>query len=421
MNEKTKLFIKNHMTIIYLIVVAIMAVFMQPFDVLIQGLQMIFVSPGVLISDYIAIGGLGVAIFNASIVALIGCGIVTFNRLPYDGASVSAIFTMFGFGLFGKNIWSILPIIFGVYLYCLIKKVPFKKYLYVGLFGTALSPLVTQIAFGFGWGIIAGILFGILVGFILPSVALQALRIHQGYNLYNVGFTAGLVGFIFLSVFRFFQMNSEVVSIVSTEHQMFLRLFCIISFGLMIGIGFIFYEPNRPFKKLLLEPGQLRTDFIERHGFKNAWINMGLVGLLGVAYIELVGGAYSGPIVGGIFTMVAFATLGKHVLNCIPIMAGVFLATLIPNALFQASDTPALLAALFGTTLAPLAGRFGALIGIAAGFVHMTVVSQVGILHGGMNLYNNGFAGGFVAAIFVALVKGFYRKTDYLDLQVDDK
>ena len=34
----------------------------------------------------------------------------------------------------------------------------------------------------------------------------------------------------------------------------------------------------------------------------------------------------------------------------------------------------------------------------------MSLVTNVGFLHAGMNLYNNGFSGGFVAALLVPLM-----------------
>ncbi len=65
---------------------------------------------------------------------------------------------------------------------------------------------------------------------------------------------------------------------------------------------------------------------------------------------------------------------------------------------------PALqLAALFGTGLAPFAGRFGWGGGILAAFIHMSVVLNVGGLHGGLNLYNNGFSAGIVAMILLPI------------------
>ena len=56
-----------------------------------------------------------------------------------------------------------------------------------------------------------------------------------------------------------------------------------------------------------------------------------------------------------------------------------------------------------GHTLAPIAGRFGIIAGIFAGFVHVSMAFNVGYLHGGINLYNNGFSGGFVAAMLVPI------------------
>ena len=49
------------------------------------------------------------------------------------------------------------------------------------------------------------------------------------------------------------------------------------------------------------------------------------------------------------------------------------------------------------------------MIGVAAGFIHLVVVHNVGIIHGGLNLYNNGFAGGLVATAIVAIYRGLGR------------
>ena len=49
-----------------------------------------------------------------------------------------------------------------------------------------------------------------------------------------------------------------------------------------------------------------------------------------------------------------------------------------------------------------------------AGALHMALVTNIGDLHAGMNLYNNGFSGGFIAAalspIFDALGRVKRRK-----------
>ena len=57
------------------------------------------------------------------------------------------------------------------------------------------------------------------------------------------------------------------------------------------------------------------------------------------------------------------------------------------------------MAGLFGTTLAPIAGHFGWLPGILAGFIHSALVLQTGGPVAGLNLYNNGFSGGLIAIV----------------------
>jgi hypothetical protein len=43
--------------------------------------------------------------------------------------------------------------------------------------------------------------------------------------------------------------------------------------------------------------------------------------------------------------------------------------------------------------------------GIAAGFVHLSLVERSAAWHGGLDLYNNGFAGGLTATLFVAIIQ----------------
>jgi hypothetical protein len=129
---------------------------------------------------------------------------------------------------------------------------------------------------------------------------------------------------------------------------------------------------------------------------------MSLTGAIGTAYVLAVGSDLNGPTLGALFTIVGFSAFGKHPKNIVPIMLGVFIASMLKD--WSASDPAAVLAALFGTTLAPIAGRFGWRWGIVTGFVHSSVAQTVGALHGGLVLYNNGFAAGLVAAILVPVI-----------------
>jgi hypothetical protein len=168
----------------------------------------------------------------------------------------------------------------------------------------------------------------------------------------------------------------------------------------MLLLGFWIYRwTMNGFGRLLALPGTLPSDFTTMAGFGAVVINMALLGLICVTYVLALGGELNGPVMGGIFTVVGFGAYGKHIRNIVPVFIGVLLTNLLN--VHQSSATFAIIAALFGTTLAPIAGKYGFVAGILAGFLHMSLVTNVGFLHAGMNLYNNGFSGGFVAAFLV--------------------
>lgn len=157
------------------------------------------------------------------------------------------------------------------------------------------------------------------------------------------------------------------------------------------------------YSELMRHSGQLSTDFIKTNGFSVTLINMAFLGYVSVLYILFHGGEINGPSIGGILTVVGFGAFGKHLRNVLPILIGVSLMGFING--YDMTATGVVIAGLFGTTIAPIAGRYGTLIGIMAGAIHLAVVSNTGYLHGGINLYNNGFAGGFVAALMIPLLE----------------
>lgn len=103
-------------------------------------------------------------------------------------------------------------------------------------------------------------------------------------------------------------------------------------------------------------------------------------------------------------TLAGFGALGKHPKNIAPVVLGVILGAATNSQPFNSPSMT--LAVLFGTTLAPIAGEFGFIWGVVAGFLHSALVINVAFLHQGMNLYNNGFSGGFVALFLLPLIDG---------------
>lgn len=406
--EKVKYFIMTGFAIILLLSSFL---FNHPSEI-VQGFLDIVVSPSILVSDYMVIGNVGASFFNAGILMLLSIYLAYKNKVNMNGPIMAAAFTVAGFALFGKNIFNIWPVIIGVYLRSLYAKEKFSKFILPALFGTALGPLVSQVSFGYDLGhipaILLGCAIGVSAGFLLPPLANHFIKFHQGFNLYNIGFTCGIVGMLFMAFFRSFDLENPATLIVAEGFNKTFTIYLSLFFGIMLIAGF--FSNNRSFKRyswVLKHSGRLVSDFVSLNGFGLSLINMALLGYLSMGYVLIVGGELNGPIIGGIFTIVGFGAFGKHTKNVLPLFLGVYLASLFQ--IWDANSTGALLAALFGTTLAPIAGAYGWSFGIIAGIVHMTMVMNVGFLHGGMNLYNNGFSGGFVAAILTPLFDSLNR------------
>jgi hypothetical protein len=386
----------------------------EPWPEIWAGGLRILASPGMLLSDYIEIGGLGATLVNAGLVGLSGLLLVYLNGVLLSGPTIAAILTMLGFGLFGKNVWSIWPVMAGVALFSRVARRPFKSYIIVALFGTALSPLVTHVAFGLGLpvvpGVLAGVAAGVAVGFVLPPLAVYMLRLHQGFNIYNVGLTCGFLGLFIKALFESFGLSVSPLPHWSEVYSDLLGNLLLVYVVSMLALGLflsVFVSGKRPkdglgMRALVKETGVLPTDLVERHGAGTALINAGLVGLIGWGYIRLAGGTFNGPTLGGVLTMVGFAAFGKHPLNILPVMLGVYGASWL--MIWDPADAGPLLAALFATTLAPLSGRFGPHVGLLAGAVHLTLVMRTAAWFGGLNLYNNGFAGGLTATLFISTI-----------------
>lgn len=396
--------------LLYILVFIFYGLLMQPFDELSAGLMRIFTASGILITDYVEIGGLGASFVNAGLVGLIGYIILIINKVELSGVSIATLFTMIGFALMGKTIWSILPVILGVFVYSKLTKREFITNIYPALFGTALAPIVTHASFEFELGVLGGVIAGFVAGLVIAPIANHSLSFHEGYNLYNVGFSAGLIGLVLMNVFRAFDHDTESLLMWGSAFDSQLRIFSIGLFVSMVLVGALCSDNLKDYRKVLKEPGNTITDFVDIVGFGNTLINMGFVGLIGVAFVELLGTTYNGPVLSGLLTMVGFAGFGKHPLNITPIMIGVVFASFL--SIYEINAPGTVLAGLFGTTLAPIAGQFGALIGVIAGMLHLYIVSTIGEIHGGMNLYNNGFSGGLVASLVVAVMKGIGKNNN---------
>ncbi len=381
---------------------------------IVRGLVAIVTSRDTLLTDYFGVGGVGASFVNAGLLTLCACLVYHLAGAKMTGAAVACLFLVLGFALFGKNLLNIWFIVAGVYLYSRFKGEAFAANINTAFFGVALAPIFSEILFSTTLPLSASLPLGVVtalaIGFVLSPVAAQVFKAHMGFSLYNMGFAAGLVGTVVVALYKAHGFVADPVFIWTSGNNVVLGAFLCALFLALIAAGFWFdRDLLAGLRRIVGMSGQSPSDFIAEAGFGAALANMGLCGLLGVAYVLLVGGDLNGPVVGAIFTIVGFAAFGKHPRNVVPVMLGVFLGTL--GTSWQASTPSFLLAALFGTTLAPIAGRFGWHWGIVAGVLHGAAAQTVGPLHAGLNLYNNGFAAGIVATILVPIIVAVRART----------
>lgn len=378
-----------------------------------------------LINDFTQTGT-GSAMFNAALVGLVGLIIVFFAAISLSGPTIAAIFTMIGFGFFGKTPLNILPIIGGVWIAAKLANKPLGSYSLIALFGTALGPVVTFIMFEMGLPFILsiplGVLSGLVAGFILPGVAGSMLQLHQGYNLYNTGFSCGFIGLFASGLLIAFNKMEPITIIWNTTSEPALYLlipvlsvFLIVSALIVDGFSNI-RETLKGFIDLQKLPGRLPTDIFDAETAGAALINIGMLGLLSSLYVWIVKAPFNGPVIGGILTVMGFGGFGKTLKNVWPVVVGVILATLVFGK--SLSSPGPILAALFCTTLAPIAGQFGIVAGVVAGFIHLFMVETTAAWHGGLDLYNNGFAGGLTASLILAVLQWYKTNRPREDFQL---
>jgi len=372
-----------------------------------RGLIEILTTRDALITDYIGVGGLGAAFVNAGLLTLVACVICHAERVQVSGALMASLFLLLGFGLFGKNLLNVWPVIAGVMIYARFKKEPFSAYLHVAFFSCALAPVFSEILFSTAIPLRLSLplatITALILGFVLPPASAQLFKAHAGFNLYNIGFSGGVVGIVVVGLFKSYGFVPDPVMIWTSQNNQTLALFLTsLLTSMLLGGFWIDRQALGRLATITRQSGLAPTDFIAIAGLGATLVNMGLCGFLGLGYVMLVGAAVNGPTIGGILTIVGFGAFGKHPGNTLPIMVGVWFGSLAKP--WQASDPSSVLPALFGTTLAPIAGQFGWLWGILAGFIHSSAAPAVTGAHGGLNLYSNGLAAGLVAAVLVPVI-----------------
>jgi hypothetical protein len=402
-------FIAGCICVLFVVIAFVMDTPLQIF----YGYLKINASRSVLITDYIALAGLSAALVNSAIQGFLVLFLLVINKRYPDGKIIAAFFLTIGFSLFGKNMFNTVPIMLGVWLYAKFYNKKFSELMVQVMGSGTIGPLVSELAFlneNFSLPrIIIAYGVGLFVGFIFPKVVEAVKRMHRGHCLYNSGIAGGFIATFFVGLLRSAGIDILPERYWDTSHSSFLAFLAYsVSIALII-YGIARETPKKVFRRfmeLLNERDENDNDFFAKYG-STCYINIGIMCIVTTSLMLSLGIPINGPVLGGILTVAGFAAAGKHLKNTIPILAGSLIAA---HFNFLDRNYPLnSLAILFSTGLAPVCGKYGMLAGIIVGFFHVSVAIFIGDLNGGLNLYNNGFAGGFIAITIVPLISSFKR------------
>jgi len=373
-----------------------------------NGYIKIHLSRSVLITDYIALAGIGAALINSAVLVLFNlCILIAVKRDP-NGKVIAALFLTFGFSLFGKNLLNTIPIMAGVWFYGRTHGKKFTEMVVTAMISTTIAPIVSEVAFlNDDFSVIkfiAAYLIGIFVGYIFPLIADYVQGMHNYYCLYNGGIAGGFIATMFAAFLRGIGIEIVPVALWDTTYTKELAVLIYSIAAALIIYGLVtekFFNAAKKYKALLKEHDPYNCDYLVKY-HNTCYINIGVMCVVSASLMLLLGRPINGPVLGGIFTVSGFAACGKHLRNAIPIIIGSIIAGYLNHLDFDASVNT--LAILFSTGMAPIAGRYGWHWGIITGFLHVSVAVFIGDINGGLNLYNNGFAGSFISVLILPII-----------------
>ncbi|MGD9559414.1 MAG: DUF1576 domain-containing protein [Oscillospiraceae bacterium] len=411
--ERRKKYRPYHfMFAIYAVFVVFAFILSTPMEI-VQGLWRIITCRSVLISDYMAVGGMGAALINAVLVGVFSILVQVSVKTRPNGSTLMAMWFSTAFALFGKNLFNMWPLTFGVWLYAKVKKEPFKNFTLMALLSATVSLVISAICFHpdipFYIAFPLGIGMGVLVGFIFPAVAAYTVRVHNGYSLYNAGFAGGLISTFVMSGFAAVDIPIENATdwYVGGDVPLAVLLYIVSAMLMLYGLFGNGRLEIPPYREIMKTSGRVVTDYLVNFG-NAAYFNMGLLCAAATTLMLVLKADINGATMCGIFSIVACGAFGKHLRNVTPVVIGAIICTIVNK--YDPVAPANTLAILFCTGLAPIAGQFGPIWGVITGFLHVNTVTHIGFLNSGLNLYNNGYATGFMCLLLVPIITAFHKE-----------
>lgn len=414
----------------------------------------ILTSPSNLVTDYFALGSLASTFFNTAVCGWIANVVIHLSGIHAKATTLAAYLLVVAHGFYGLNFLNMWPPLIGVLLFCLVTRRPFRDYVHVALFSTALGPFISDFLFRYTagdrfsiddphvtlLGVVLAILFGLAAGFVVPALLPGTTAMHRGFNMYKAGLAIGILGiFVYSFLYRSLGFDAPEALVIDNPtyyampyaYRGFINVFFLLLFSSTLLMGFLWNRASfRGYGDLLRSTGY-GVDFLDRFGMPVCLINFAVYGLCLLAYLNVIlllpeifpflpaGVGFTGPTVGVVFAALTFSADGQQPRTVAPIALGYALLLTVVCILCSiiGIDVPWTLSTqgyingfAFATGLCPFSGKYGAKIGVLAGFLSAVICTSTAAMHGGFVLYNGGFTAGLTALVLLPVLD-FYKVT----------
>ena len=396
-------------------------------------------------TNYFALGGYAATFLNMGLVGLFCWALCWLPGAKAVNVTNFGFLLTVGFGAWGINPLNMIPTILGVLLYALVKKEKAGSLVNAMMFSTGIAPLISDLLLrypntemvGFNpLGLGLALFVGLVIGFFLPAGLAFAPNVHKGFNLYSAAVPVGMTAFFLRTVLYNVMLGKKIgdVSALSSMGALDVQswpatnIFCFVLFGLCILFALLMGCKPKDYWNLLKDSG-FGANFAAKYGNAPFLMNVGVFGLMIVAYFNLAGlidgkEVWTGMTFGIVFCMLCTCDSGSHPGNVWPIMAGYMVTSFLFGWIFKllggetyslTIGAQAILIGLcYANGLSPIAGKYGWPLGMLASGLHYLLVTAVPDMHGG-------FTAALICLMFVPQLEKFCKTKEERALAKNSK
>ena len=389
-------------------------------------------------TNYFALGGFSATFLNMGVVGLLCTAMCLLPGAKPNNVTTLGVLLTIGFGSWGINPLNMIPTVLGVFLYCLVKKEKLGAMSNAMLYSTGIAPLISDLLFrypgaeyvGFNaLGLLLAVFVGLIIGFFLPAGLGHAPNIHKGYDHYSAAVPIGMTAFFLRAALYNVmlgatpaQLGLSTMAALDVVSWPMTNIFCFVVFGLCIVFALLMGCSPKDYWNLMKDSGH-GVSFTTKYGNAPFLMNVGIFGLMIVAYFNLAGAidgtnVWTGMTFGIVFCMLATCNSGSHPGNVWPIMAGYIITSYLfgwINSLLGGTfaltigNQSILIGLCYANGLSPISGKYGIGYGMLAAGLHYLLVTAVPDMHGGFCLYNGGFTAALICLLFIPQLEKFCK------------